>query len=173
MAAAAAEAAVRLHMLRVGPINAGMADEHDPELVQLVDAGVPASKIRRLLREGADVNAPTDQGYGALYVAILNNDAEIVELLLRHGATTQYVDDDGDTLLECAVTNGSVDPEIVSLLLCAGMPVNERVLARAKAEYKWCKPALREERRRIVYMLSWWLFARDCHRVYDRVRVMR
>ena len=88
-AAAAAEAAVRLHMLRVGPIDAGMADEHDPELVQLVDAGVPASKIRRLLREGADVNAPTDQGYGALYVAILNNDAEIVELLLRHGATTE------------------------------------------------------------------------------------
>ena len=53
------------------------------------------------------------------------------------------------------------------------LPSLGRVLARAKAEYKWCKPALREERRRIVYMLSWWLFARDCHRAYDRVRVMR
>ena len=75
-----------------------MTDVDDPELVRLVDAGAPASKVKRLILEGTDVNATSNWGYTALYTAVLNNDVELVRLLLRHGARADYIDDDGDNL---------------------------------------------------------------------------
>ena len=48
-----------------------MTDVDDPELVRLVDAGAPASKVKRLILEGADVNATSNWGYTALYTAVL------------------------------------------------------------------------------------------------------
>ena len=48
-----------------------------------------AARVRALLREGADVNAPQPDGLTALHWAALNDSQEIVDVLLYAGATLE------------------------------------------------------------------------------------
>ena len=121
--------------VRIHPRNVDV-DEFDPEIVRAVADGAPASKVKRLLQGGADVNAVTSHGWSSLYLAVLNNDVDNVKLLLKWGASVTYVDDDGDDLLLCAICNERPEPEVVVELLCAGMLVDERTRARALVELK-------------------------------------
>ena len=86
--------------VRIHPSNVDV-DEFDPELVRAVADGAPASKVKRLLQNGADVNAVTSHGWSALYLAVLNSDLDNVKLLLKWGAHTSYIDEDGDDSHQC------------------------------------------------------------------------
>ena len=150
-----------------------MTDCGDPELVRLVDVGAPMSKIRRLLQDGADVNATSAFGYTALYTAILNNDVEIVRLLLRYGASTSYVDDDGDDLLICAITAETCNPDLVAELLCTGLPVDQRTIHTAEVELRWAKRPQLSARREVLSMLRWIDHDLKMAAAYRRLRHVR
>jgi ankyrin repeat protein len=149
-----------------------MTDVDDPELVRLVDAGAPASKVKRLILEGADVNATSNWGYTALYPAVLNNDVELVRLLLRHGARADYIDDDGDNLLVCAITAEICNPAVVAELLCV-LPIDQRTIHIAELELRWAKPKQRLARREVLSMMLCIEFDRKLDRAYDRLKFIR
>ena len=178
-AATAEEAAVRAVdvALRAGVaawrLAPGHSDPRDPELVQAIEKGLSLSKIRQLLLEGADVNAPDSVGEPPVYLALLNSDRELVALLLRFRATTDHVDSDGDNLLQCAIVSERPNADIVADLLCSGMPVDTRAVETAKVELKWAQPGLRHERREILGLLLDWRHERRMERAFDRLKFMR
>ena len=159
--------------VRIHPSNVD-ADEFDPELVRAVADGAPASKIKKLLQGGADVNAVTSHGWSALYLAVLNNDLDNAKLLLKWGARTDYVDADGDNLLLCAICNERPEPDLVVELLCAGMVVDERTRARALVELKYSLPGPDKSARREIFDLcKWWLWDLEHSRAFARLRLVR
>ena len=158
--------------VRIHPRNVDV-DEFDPEIVRAVADGAPASKVKRLLQGGADVNAVTSHGWSSLYLAVLNNDVDNVKLLLKWGARTDYVDDDGDDLLLCAICNERPEPEVVVELLCAGMLVDERTRARALVELKYSLGKYRAARREIFDVCNWWLYDLEHSRAFARLRLVR
>ena len=115
-------------------------------------AGGQSHMVRALLSAGFDVNTRLERGYTALHVAAWNEKPEIVSLLLEfhadtnaiadngatplacaktrevaqllidHGARTDFVDSKGRTLLHLAAWYGSA--ELVSLLVERGLDVN-------------------------------------------------
>lgn len=159
--------------VRIHPSNVDV-DDFDPELVRAVADGAPASKVKRLLQNGADVNAVTSHGWSGLYLAVLNNDVANVKLLLNWGARTDYVDDDGDSLLLCAICNERPEPDVVVELLCAGMLVDERTRARALVELKYSLPGPdKSARREILQICDWWLFDLEHSRAFARLKIVR
>ena len=79
-------------------------------------------KIRALLKERADVNAPQVDGTTALHWAAYKNDVATAELLLGAGANVKAATRYGVTPLSLACTNGSAP--MVDLLLKAGADPN-------------------------------------------------
>ena len=158
--------------VRIHPSNVDV-DDFDPEIVRAVADGAPASKVKRLLQGGADVNAVTSHGWSSLYLAVLNNDVDNVKLLLKWGASVTYVDDDGDDLLLCAICNERPEPEVVVELLCAGMLVDERTRARALVELKYSLGKYRAARREIFDVCNWWLYDLEHSRAFARLRLVR
>ena len=92
--------------------------------VRLVDAAAQQDwqRVRTLLGEGVDVNAPRADGVTALLWAAHWDDVGTVELLLSAGADANAADDHGVTPLMRACENASV--EIVRGLLDAGANSN-------------------------------------------------
>ena len=86
------------------------AGEKDPRLLQM------------LLAAGADVNAPSQDGYYALGRAAALGRADYVRMLLAAGADVNTTDVNGDTALLNAAW--SKNPESLQLLLAAGVQVN-------------------------------------------------
>jgi ankyrin repeat protein len=80
--------------------------------------------VRALLSKHVDVNAPGPDGSTALYWAVYQNDAEMVDLLLRAGANATIGNQYGATPLLVACTNGNA--AIVERLLKAGADPNAR-----------------------------------------------
>ncbi len=74
--------------------------------------------VRRLIKQGADVNAPEGDGSTALHWASYRDDGEISDQLLRAGAKVNAVNDLGATPLWAASENGS--DAMVRRLLRAG-----------------------------------------------------
>jgi ankyrin repeat protein len=64
------------------------------------------SEVRRLLSNGADVNANDQNGITALHKAIDKGHAQVVKELLDHGAGIEAKDNHGKTPLHCACWNG-------------------------------------------------------------------
>jgi ankyrin repeat protein len=86
---------------------------HCPDVLQL------------LIAKGANANAVNDFGLSVLHHAILTERSEdVVEALLRHGATPNSVYENGDTPLIDAVRQGNVD--VVELLLDHGADLAAR-----------------------------------------------
>ena len=78
--------------------------------------------VRKLLADGAPVNASGGDGFTALHWAAQRNDLEIAELLVAGGADAAAADRYGVTPLALACTNGSGG--MVERLLRAGAAVN-------------------------------------------------
>jgi uncharacterized protein len=80
------------------------------------------SRVRALLAQGVDVNAPQIDGMTALHWAAYQDDVEIAELLMRADANVKAVSRYGVTPLSLACTNGS--DVMVERLLKAGADPN-------------------------------------------------
>jgi ankyrin repeat protein len=78
-------------------------------------------EMKRLLDQGADVNAPREHGLTALANAAIDGDIKMVEFLLTKNANVNVRDKDGTTPLCFACTKGHV--EIVKALLAKGADV--------------------------------------------------
>ena len=81
-------------------------------------------KVKKLLEEGADINAKDEDGMSALQMASSDGHTDIVNLLLEEGADVNAKNEDGKTALQMASSNG--DTDIVKLLLEAGADVNAK-----------------------------------------------
>jgi len=75
-------------------------------------------EIKRLIDEGADVNAKDESGYTALYYAIWNEDKALIELLVSKGADVNLTAEEDYPPLYYAVMNNDFDS--VELLLAKG-----------------------------------------------------
>jgi ankyrin repeat protein len=80
------------------------------------------SKIKALLQQHADVNAPQRDGMTALLWAAYHDDRETADLLMRAGADVKVANRYGVTPLSLACTNGN--DALVSALLKAGADPN-------------------------------------------------
>jgi ankyrin repeat protein len=80
--------------------------------------------VKKLLRAGANVNAPDKDGHTALHFAPGTGNVALVQLLLGGGANVRAQSTDGYTALHAAAVQREV--RIVELLLAAGADVNAR-----------------------------------------------
>ena len=78
-------------------------------------------RMKQLIEEGANVNAPSVLGFNILFHSIVKNQ-EIAELLIKAGADVNRFDDNHRTCLHCASAVGNRG--IVELLLQKGANVN-------------------------------------------------
>jgi uncharacterized protein len=90
----------------------------------LADAAEKADwpRVRTLLKEHADPNAPQVDGMTALHWAAYHDDAGTAKLLLEAGAGAKAENRYGVTPLSLACTNGNA--ELVRMLLAAGVGAN-------------------------------------------------
>ena len=92
-----------------------------PGVIEAVKAG-NIDVVRRLLDDGADVDARQGDGTTALHRAAHRNDLEAVSVLIDAGATVGAANELGATPLWLAAMNGS--EAMVALLLDAGADAN-------------------------------------------------
>jgi hypothetical protein len=87
-------------------------------------ANSDVKKVRRLLRQGADVNGQDEKQdkMTPLFVAVEHGNLEILRLLLDHGASANTTDEDGDSALIIAAEYSSA--EALRALIDAGADVN-------------------------------------------------
>ena len=83
-----------------------------------------SDKVVRALKNGADVNAKTADGWTPLYSAVHEENKEIVEILLENGADVNVKGSYGWTALMKASFDGHT--EIVTMLLDKGADVNAK-----------------------------------------------
>src|SRR4051794_19255780 len=96
---------------------AASAATADLRLIQAVkDKDTEA--VRRLLKQGVDVNVPQGDGATALHWAARLDDLAIADLLIRNKAKVNAANDDGATPLHLACTNRNAS--MVERLLAAG-----------------------------------------------------
>ena len=115
-------------------LTGGHAVAADVRLIEAVKAADEAA-VRTMLTRRVDVNTPEADGTTALHWAVDGDHPELVELLLRAGASVKAANRYGVTPLWLACTNGSA--ATVVLLLKAGadpntaLPEGETVLMTA------------------------------------------
>jgi ankyrin repeat protein len=116
-----------LTLVIVGLIAAQAAMAADrPALLDAAKSG-DREAVRRLLKGGADANAPEGDGATALFWAAYHDDLETADLLLRAGAKVNAANDLGATPLWIASMNASAP--MVRRLLQAGANPNAALLA--------------------------------------------
>ncbi len=91
------------------------------DVIKAVESG-NLQALRTLVRQKVDVNAPALDGATALHVAVRNDDAAMVGLLLTAGANVKATTRYGVTPIALAAVNGN--PAIVEALLKAGADAN-------------------------------------------------
>ena len=96
--------------------------------------------VKKLIDEGADVNAKNDEGETALMIASNEGDKEICELLIEKGADVNAKDNEGNTALMYVSLKG--DKEICELLIKNNAEVPELDDSITK-EYKYSWAELR------------------------------
>ena len=109
-------------------VGSGLAPSTSSGLVAasapLADAAekIDRARVRALLAQRVDVNAPQADGMTALHWAIYHDDREMAGQLLSAGASVKAVNRYGVTPLALACTNGSA--VLVGMLLTAGADPN-------------------------------------------------
>ena len=80
-------------------------------------------KVKKLLRDGADVNDCNENGVSLLALALYHRcDDEIVELLIEGGSDIYSVDEDGVSIFDYAIMCNY--PFLVDILLGKGVDLN-------------------------------------------------
>jgi uncharacterized protein len=102
--------------------SAVVSHANEPAVVADAAEHQDRSKVRTLLQQRADVNAPQRDGMTALLWAAYHDDRETADLLIRAGADVKAANRYGVTPLSLACTNGS--GALVSALLKAGADPN-------------------------------------------------
>jgi ankyrin repeat protein len=108
-------------LIALWPAAGGAAGADDVPLAEVVRQGNRAA-VRTLLAQREDVNAREVDGTTALHWAVRADDAEMVGLLIRAGATVQVANRYGITPLWLAAVNGNA--AMIDVLLEAGADVN-------------------------------------------------
>jgi hypothetical protein len=78
--------------------------------------------VKKLVAEGADVNAPSEEGFTPLITAIMYNRGDIASALIENGANVNGRGGGGITPLMAAAMQGNKD--LAGLLLTSGADVN-------------------------------------------------
>jgi ankyrin repeat protein len=107
-------------------LSTSLAAAGDVRLIDAVRAR-NLDRVRALLAERVNVNAPQGDGATALHWAVHLDDMPAVETLIRAGARPDVADDTGATPLYLACVNRS--PAVVSRLLAAGANPNAALLS--------------------------------------------
>ncbi len=91
---------------------------------EVADAAMAGDRaaVRRLLQQGADVNAPQIDGTTALHWTVRADDHETAALLIRAGAALSTANRAGSTPMRLATLNGSAS--MIERLLDAGVDPN-------------------------------------------------
>lgn len=92
-------------------------------------------EARRLIKAGADVNAPTDFGIRPLHLAADNSNRAMIELLLKSGAEPHAANPEGETALHLVARSGDV--EAARLLLKARASVDARETWGGQTPLMW------------------------------------
>lgn len=99
------------------------------------------AEVRRLISQGADINARSDDGFPALHLAIWKN-WKITRLLVDMGANLNAQNRNGDTAVAVATEMGEI--QTVALLFNEGADPNIRNFngrsALGKARYMMSRP---------------------------------
>lgn len=90
---------------------------------------------RRLIKEGADVNARNDYGSTPMQEAAERGDAALIDLLLKSKASAESANDEGETALMTVARTGNV--EAAKLLIKAGAKVNAVEQWRGQTALMW------------------------------------
>jgi uncharacterized protein len=123
-----------LMLLALIQVTSATALAADNALIAAIRNGDRAA-VRRLVQQGAKVNAPGTDGSTALHWAVESDDLETARLLLKAGAEAKAANRYGVTPLQLAAVNGNA--EIMRDLLDAGadpnavLPEGETVLMSA------------------------------------------
>lgn len=101
------------------------------------------SQVRKLISQGADVNATDANGFTPLRIAVMTSQAAIVNELIRAGAKVEPAPENQQTLLDIALF--TEQPEIVEALLNAGASPNETTAAHSTTPLGMIFAAANEE----------------------------
>lgn len=99
-----------------------------PPLVKAASRG-QTEEVRRLIKEGVDVNKRTGSGETALMLAVWDNRIEVARILIEHGADVNAIEPKGDievTALMIAARYGRI--KMMRLLIEHGADVNAKSL---------------------------------------------
>ncbi len=88
----------------------------------ILDANL--KKIKKLIKDGADINVVAKDHSRALFVATAKGDIEYVKELLQKGANPFFTKGDGNNLLVAAIMSGKL--EMLKLILEQGVDPNEQ-----------------------------------------------
>ena len=110
---------------RISDLNMRLSDGSTPFLCAL-EAGLSKEYIKSLIKRGADVAIPRlrdgDSKRPALVVAAsVPDNTEVLELLLKHGATVDQTDDEGDNALSLSL---AIDKNEINLEFLAKRTAN-------------------------------------------------
>jgi serine/threonine protein kinase len=96
-------------------------ESKNKELLEASEKG-DVEEVKKLLKEGANLNARNIVGWTPLHLAVQNGHIEVVKLLIEKGANVNAKDNIGDTPLHDAADKGHI--EVVRLLLEHGADPN-------------------------------------------------
>jgi len=81
-------------------------NSYSEELLNSVKKG-ELSKVRDLIKRGANVNIKDKDGKTPLHIAVENNYEDIVKVLIQNNADVNIKDNNGNTPLHIAIMNGN------------------------------------------------------------------
>ena len=98
----------------------GTAYAGDVEALYRAAGDGKTTEVTGLLRSGVNVNGRTRSGSYALNAAAVENNTEVIQILLAHGADPNVRNRQGDTPLICATKYAGGRSDTVKLLVDAG-----------------------------------------------------
>ncbi|MCS7244590.1 MAG: ankyrin repeat domain-containing protein [candidate division WOR-3 bacterium] len=81
-------------------------NSYSQELIVSTSKG-ELSKVKDLIKKGADINSKNEYGKTPLHIAVENNYEDIVKVLLENKADVNIKDNNGNTPLHIAVMKGN------------------------------------------------------------------